>query len=71
MRKRAESYTGYSVGCAVVWAAILIATRRGDPETRDKFRRASMAWWSGWLSASIARLVYPPPKARKARRGDT
>jgi hypothetical protein len=71
MKKRVESYTGYSVGCAVVWAAILIATGRADPETRDKFRRACMSWWSGWLSASIARLVYPPPKARTARRGDT
>jgi hypothetical protein len=39
MRTRLNTYTGYSVGCAGVWAAILaIGERRLDPETRSILR---------------------------------
>jgi hypothetical protein len=27
-------------------------------------------WWSGWLSATIARRSYPPPKKLKPRTSD-
>lgn len=58
-----DTYTGYSVGCAVVWAAILaVAQRRLDPESRNRLWQACGAWWGGWLSATIARIAYPPPK---------
>lgn len=58
-----NTYTGYSVGCALVWAVILaIAQRRLDSETRKQLHMACAAWWSGWTSATIARVGYPPPK---------
>ena len=58
-----NTYTGYSVGCAVVWALILlVARRRLDPDARKMLERTCGAWWTGWTSATIARAAYPPPK---------
>ena len=58
-----NTYTGYSIGCAAVWAVILaVAQRRLDSETRRQLQMACAAWWSGWTSATIARVGYPPPK---------
>jgi len=63
MRARLNTYTGYSVGCAAVWAVILFITqRRADPEARKTMQLSCAAWWSGWTSATIARVGYPPPK---------
>jgi hypothetical protein len=63
MRPRRDSYAAYSVGCAVVWAAILLVTqRRTDPESRKAMQQFCGAWWIGWTSATIARVLYPPPK---------
>jgi hypothetical protein len=62
-RSRLDSYTGYSITCALVWAALLLAARCGrDPGAQRTLRLACGAWWSGWLSASIARAAYPPPR---------
>lgn len=63
MAVRRDSYVGYSLGCAAVWAVILtVAQRRLDPATRNKLALGCAGWWSGWASASIARVVYPPPR---------
>jgi len=63
MRSKLNTYTGYSVGCAVVWAAILaVAQRRLDAQDRTTLRLACGGWWAGWTSATIARAGYPPPK---------
>jgi hypothetical protein len=63
VRRRLDTYTGYSIGCAGVWAAILaLGERRLDAETRDTLRLVCGGWWVGWTSASIARIGYPPPK---------
>jgi hypothetical protein len=63
MRERRNTYTGYSVGCAVVWAVILlVAQRRLDSHNRNMLRLVCGGWWSGWTSATIARASYPPPK---------
>jgi predicted MFS family arabinose efflux permease len=63
-----STYTGYSVGCAVVWALILaIAQRRLEPEDRKRLQQACGAWWSGWTSATIARAGFPPPKKLSAQ----
>ncbi len=68
MRPRLNTYTGYSVGCAGVWAAILaIGQRRLDPETRSMLRLVCGGWWMGWTSATIARIGYPPPKGLTPR----
>jgi hypothetical protein len=46
-----------------VWALILVAAqRRTDSETRSALRLFCVGWWSGWTSATIARVAYPPPK---------
>jgi len=60
-----NSYTAYSIGCAVVWAAIWIFVGTGtDADTRKAFRLGFMGWVAGWTSATIARAVYPPPRRR-------
>ncbi len=66
LRKYSRTYVGYSVACAVVWAVILttVWTRTGDA-TRHTFAVFFGGWAIGWLSASIARVVYPPPKPRR------
>jgi hypothetical protein len=58
-----NTYTGYSIGSAAVWAVILAAGRRMlDAEAWKTLRLACGGWWTGWASATIARAVYPPPK---------
>jgi len=61
---RTNTYTGYSIGCAGVWGAILLlAQRRLDPQDWNTLRLVCGGWWMGWTSATIARIGYPPPKA--------
>ena len=63
IRTRLNSYTGYGIGCAAVWTVILAVTqRRTDSQTRNMIRLMGAGWWLGWTSASIARVVYPPPR---------
>jgi hypothetical protein len=65
MRGLLRTYTAYSIGCAVVWASILaVVEKTASNDTRDHVRLAFLGWASGWLSATIARAVYPPPKSR-------
>jgi drug/metabolite transporter (DMT)-like permease len=55
MRARLNTYPAYGVGCAAVWAVILLVTqRRGDAEKRKTMQLFCVAWWSGWTSATIA-----------------
>jgi hypothetical protein len=62
IRPRRHTYTVYGIGCAAVWAVILIgAERQTDSQTRKTIRLTCAGWWLGWTSASIARVVYPPP----------
>jgi len=68
MRSRFRTYTAYSIGCALVWAVILIAvTAFGSQGKRHTLLLVFLGWAIGWLSATIARAVYPPPKTRDAR----
>jgi hypothetical protein len=65
MRNRRQSYTAYSIGCAVVWAAILgVLAAFGDKQRMRKVLPVFGGWWVGWTSATIARYVYPPPQSR-------
>lgn len=65
MRDRLQTYTGYSIGCAIVWAIILgILASSGDKERLHKILPTFGGWWIGWTSATIARYAYPPPKSR-------
>jgi hypothetical protein len=66
MRAHLNSYTAYSIGCGVVWAAIL-AVVEATAETGKKHDVLLLfaGWVIGWFSATIARYVYPPPKSRR------
>jgi hypothetical protein len=65
-RKYSRTYLGYSIACALVWGVILSAvwTQAGD-DTRHTFAVFFGGWAIGWLSASIGRLLYPPPSPRR------
>ena len=61
---RSRTYTGYSIGSAAVWAAILaVGHRRLDSKTWNTLRLVCAGWWIGWTSATIARASYPAPKS--------
>ena len=63
MRRRLNTYTAYSIGCGVVWAAILAGTRK--KANFDHILLAFAGWASGWTSATIARHLYPPPRSER------
>jgi hypothetical protein len=66
LRKKFGTYTSYSIACGVVWAVILTTVfTRADESLRHTFAVFFGGWAIGWLSASIGRVVYPPPKTRK------
>jgi len=63
MKRYRRTYTGYSIGCAIVWAVILVViSAKADDATRHTYFVVFGGWVIGWLSATIARTVYPPPK---------
>ncbi len=63
VRSRLNTYSGYSLGCAVVWTGLLVTARRVlDTKNWEMLRLAAGGWWAGWLSATIARVGYPPPR---------
>jgi hypothetical protein len=67
MKPRLRTYTAYSIGCAVVWAVIVTVTQtQADSQRRNNVLVGCLGWWAGWLSASIARVVYPPPRSRRS-----
>lgn len=63
MRWGRRTYTAYGIACAVVWLVVLaIAGAAADESKRRAIRLTCGGWWLGWLSATIARQVYPPPR---------
>ncbi|HEV7830643.1 MAG TPA: hypothetical protein VGP04_17725 [Pseudonocardiaceae bacterium] len=66
MKLRLNTYTAYSIGCAVVWAVILaVVAAAASEDTKYTFIVTFFGWVIGWLSATIARAVYPPPPSRQ------
>lgn len=62
---RLNSYAAYSVGCGIAWAVVWALVLWLDPKrTVDHVVWVFLGWLIGWTSATIARLVYPPPKKR-------
>lgn len=59
-----KTYTAYSIGCALVWAAILTLVAVTYPDRLRTFLLIGGGWLIGWISATIARSVYPPPKPK-------
>ena len=61
MRLRLNTYLAYGIGCAVVWAVILVtAASTGTNDTLHTLLLVFGGWVIGWTSATIARYVYPP-----------
>jgi hypothetical protein len=57
---RTQTYTAYSIGCAVVWAVIRTVTATVASKDRKHTTYLVAGGWAiGWLSATIARSVYP------------
>jgi len=59
-----KTYSGYSIGCAGVWGVILALVAVMYPDRLHTYLLIGSGWLIGWLSATIARLVYPPPKLK-------
>jgi hypothetical protein len=62
MKQRLRTYTAYSIGCVIVWAILLAAVAALDSkDIQHNVAVVCGGWWIGWISATIARAVYPPP----------
>jgi hypothetical protein len=49
-----------------VWAVLLaVVASKASHDKIDAVMPVFSGWVLGWLSATIARVVYPPPKVRK------
>lgn len=62
MRRRLSTYTAYSIGCFIVWAVLVAIGAARHTNTDHHVLLVFGGWVVGWLSATIARYVYPPPK---------
>ena len=63
MNPRMRSYTTYSIAVGIVWAVLLLlASLLDSASTRHNIFVVFLGFAIGWLSATIARYVYPPPK---------
>jgi len=66
---RFRNYWYYSIGLAVAWSVVLtlVLTIRG-PAGVQPFLLIFGGYCIGWVSTTIARFVYPPPKRWRSRR---
>ncbi len=60
---RSRNYWTYSAGLAIAWAIVLILARviRGS-EGMQTYLLVFYGFCIGWVSTTIARYIYPPPK---------
>lgn len=58
----ARNYWVYSAALAVAWAVVFaVRAAIGDQATMDAVAKVFAGFAIGWVSATIARYVYPPP----------
>ncbi|MDQ1391365.1 MAG: hypothetical protein QOF30_342 [Acidimicrobiaceae bacterium] len=58
-----RNYWVYSIGCMVVWAVLFaIVAVKGNDNTTHDILLVFGGWSIAWVSTTIARFVYPPPK---------
>ena len=58
-----RNYWVYSIGCFVVWGVLLaVTTAKGNDHSRNNILLVFGGWTICWVSATIARFVYPLPK---------
>jgi hypothetical protein len=63
MNARIRTYTASSAEVGIVWALLLVLASLLDPAgRRNRLFLVFPGFVIGWLSAAIARYVYPPPK---------
>lgn len=61
-----RNYWVYSIGLAVAWALILLIVGIVDAQKLPMFALVFGGFAICWVSATIARYVYPPPARWKA-----
>jgi hypothetical protein len=60
---RYRNYWIYSASLAIVWAVVLLLTLTiGSRERVQTILLVFLGFCIGWVSTTIARYVYPPPK---------
>jgi hypothetical protein len=58
-----RNYWIYSLACFLVWAILLaVVAAKGNKVTTHNVVLVFGGWTIGWVSTTIARFVYPPPK---------
>ena len=61
--ERLRNYWSYSIGCAIAWAIILIVVLMTRGKAVAKLvMLIFFGYWIAWVSGTIARYAYPPPK---------
>jgi len=62
--KKYRNYWAYSAGCFLVWGVILAVREAiwGKSSTTHDVVLVFAGWCIAWVSTTIARFVYPPPK---------
>jgi hypothetical protein len=67
------NYVGYGIACAIAWAVIwVLVGTLASTTTVHALALVFLGWVIGWISAAIARVVYPAPKSTlltRQRRG--
>jgi len=59
------TYTAYSIGSFIAWGVVWAIVAATLPnKTLNYILVLFMGWVIGWTSATIARVLYPPPKPR-------
>jgi hypothetical protein len=63
---RMNTYTAYSIGFFATWAVFLaVVAPMASGRTREYIFSIFGGCVIGWTSATVARVVYPPPKKRR------
>ncbi len=66
---RFRNYWTYSAGLAIAWAvALILAQAIGGSERAQTYLLVFGGFCIGWVSTTIARYVYPPPKRWQSNR---
>jgi hypothetical protein len=60
---RRRSYWVYSIGCFLVWGVLIaVSAAKAKDGSFHNVLLVFAGWSICWVSTTIARLVYPPPK---------
>jgi hypothetical protein len=66
---RSRNYWSYSAALAIAWAiALILAVMLRGTEKAQRYVYTFLGFWIGWVSTTIARYIYPPPKIWEAKR---